>query len=319
VPAPVRVAEALTGILLVIAVEQSMARHTEVAEILGRFGPAFVVTALLAPFVVAVSHHGRALAAVVIFSAVSAAVFVELQISRLAEVRPHIVFLYWDRYLYSEVFPLLMVLVGVTLGTVVAVTRRRGSRRTVAATLVALSALTTGMLVGILPQIALIDEDTELLGADTIEATLAESMHDHTRTVVWGATATGEIAGSGFPNTWQAFGLPLDYRYGYPFDNAGRSTANGTLPDAILTADDLARAVEAATSRSVYVVESVVDGGPPLRERIDAATFDIEQIASVRHDVVQLAQPAGGGWSTVAYAFAVYEVTASDGGAAKGR
>lgn len=316
----VRLIELASGALLVVAVFLARHHDNDVWQILHRQGLGFVLVALVGALVVAITRHTRARAAIVIVTTMLAAVFVFLQNGRLAEIRPHIVFLYWDRYLYSEFFPLMMILVGITLGTVFETlsvrldfsrvfTRPRAGSKTLDFSAPVTAVVALALLVGILPQTALMQRDTLLQGAQTIETKLRVAMPDHDRTLLWGATAVGVVPGAGFPNTWQSLGLPLKYAYGYPFDNGGRSTANGTLPDAVLSQTMVERALACGRSTSVYVVESDMPGGVRLPTRLADSGLTFTRLAHVDQNVTQLSQPATAGWQAVHYLFTVYRVT----------
>lgn len=318
----VRVVEIVGAAALIGAVLLARHHDNDVWQILNRQGTGFIRIALVSALAVAITRHTRARATIVIVATMLAAVFVFLQNGRLAEIRAHIVFLYWDRYLYSEFFPLMMILVGIAFGTVFEsisvrldfsrfVTRKSTSRRPIDFTGPVVAAVAAALLVGILPQTVLIQQNTELQGAQAIETKLRVAMPDHDQTLLWGANAVDIVPNSGFPNTWQALGLPLKYAYGYPFDNGGRSTANATLPDRVIDSATIDRALACGKSTSIYVVESEMPGGVRLPTRLADAGYDIERLTHVSQDVSMLMQPpTNNAWQVAHYNFSAYEVTA---------
>ncbi|GAA4265362.1 hypothetical protein [Frondihabitans peucedani] len=317
----VRIVELVGAAALIGAVLLARHHDNDVWQILNRQGIWFVRIGLVAAILVAVTRHTRARATLVIAATMLGAVFVVLQNGRLAEIRPHIVFLYWDRYLYSEFFPILMILVGVAFGTVfesVSVrldfsrvfARPTRDRKPVSIAGPVVAVIAAALVLGLLPRTALLQENTELQGAQAIQTQLEKAMPDRDQTVLWGATAVGIVPGSGFPNTWQALGLPLKYAYGYPFDNGGRSTANGALPDVVLGTQQIDRALACARSTKVYVVESDMPGGVRLPTRLAGSGLDIARLDTVSQDVSMLMQPpTNNAWQVAHYDFTVYRVT----------
>ncbi|RKR73241.1 glycosyltransferase family 39 protein [Frondihabitans australicus] len=331
----IRAIEVLLALGMLVVVLDAKHRASDVWPILHREAFLLVVVAIVTPILLAVTRHGRAQAALAIVSSLVVIVFVQLQNKRLEAVSVHTTFLYWDRYLYSEFFPAMIVLVGLALGVVhrVVVVRldpatlvgraaltggatpaASGSRlrRQLGVTTVAVAILALVLVKAVLPVSRYIQHDELLLGAGQIETDLQVSMTDTTKPFVWGSTSGASVASSGFPNTWMAYGTPLAVSFGREFANSQHTQPKGDFaPDPVLTAAALDQAMSCTKSDSVYVVESET-GGKSLKKRLAGTDLTVSHLTTIRQDVVQLSQLTPmDSWHTASYVFGVYEVSAS--------
>jgi hypothetical protein len=319
----VRVIEVLGAALILIAVVDSDLRHSEVWNSLHREAFLLVIVAIIAPALLAVTRHGRVEASIAIMSSVIAAVFIQLQTGRLQGTKTHSTFLYWDRYLYSEFFPVMMILVGVLFGIAYRLLRvrldpatfafasRRPGASQVALTGLAIAVVAYVLVKAVLPVSSYIQQNTLLLGAGAIETKLQYEMADVDKPFLWGGSTEGSVPGTGFPNTWMAFATPLAISYGREYANSQQGEAKGDFsPDPVLTERDVDTAMACTRSSSVYVVESETTG-PSFATRMAGTDLRVERLATIKQDVVQLSQlVTPDKWHVASYDLKVYEVTA---------
>lgn len=320
----VRIIEVLGAVLILRAVLDAHLRGSETWNILHREAFLLVILAIVAPVLLAVTRHGRVEASITIMSSVIAAVFVQLQTGRLEGTKTHSTFLYWDRYLYSEFFPVMMILTGIVFGIVfrVLVVRldpvafvwrgRSSSTRQYAVTGFAALVVAFVLVKAVLPVTAYIQENTLLLGASTIEAKLQFAMSDTDKPFVWGASSSRSPANSGFPNTWMPFATPLALSYGREYANSQHDQPEVDFsPDPVLTVADVDSAMACTDSRSIYVVESE-QSGPSFAERVASSHLTVKRIATIKQDVVELAQlVTPDKWHTSSFDLNVYDVSVS--------
>lgn len=229
---------------------------------------------------------------------------------RLGLDRIHAFFLYWDRYVFGEILPALIILTAVAaallgerlperLPRVDAVIRRAPAA--VALVAVALAALMT------LPRIVTTTQDSYMRGAHEF----TQQLMTHAATddaVLWGATSPDAAPGFFFPNTWMAFAIPMEYSFGYDFPNVSRGNYN-FQPDDVLTAAQVSEVVAARGEVTVFETQTGV--GSPLDERLADAGLTIERVTTETSDISLLAQtPVLEGWTRANIEVAIWRVTA---------
>jgi hypothetical protein len=207
---------------------------------------------------------------------------------RLGNDRIHAFFIYWDRYLYSEVIPALAVVAGVGLTAAVGwvaarwpAPERLARVIPVSATILALAAVTVPHA----PAIARISEDSYMAGAYPFTLRLASAV-DPAAETLWGATSPDAAPGFFFPNTWMAFAVPLERTFGFDFPNVDQGTDN-FAPDDVVTTSDLEAALD--DSAEVFVYETQTGKGRPLDERISSDLVAIPMLDETS-DISLLAQ-----------------------------
>lgn len=210
--------------------------------------------------------------------------------NRLGNNRSHSFFMYWDRYLVSEVIPAMLVLAGVGVawlaGMVTARVRLPGDRlRTGAPAVVALVAIAATALPSI-PILRLEAQDSYMAGAYDFETRLM-SHADRDDALMWGATAHGYAPGFFFPNTWMAFAIPMKRSFGYDFLNVDQGVYNFG-PDDIIDTAELREAV--AEHPEILVYETQMATGIPLGDRIHDPAFRIEKVGDEVSDISLLKQ-----------------------------
>lgn len=319
----VRVVEVALGLLLLVAVVDSDLSGSDVWAILHRMAFLLVVAAILTPFVLAFVRHSRETASLAIVATTVAAVFVLLQNKRLETFRPHSTFLYWDRYLYSEFFPVMIVLVGLLLSVgyrllsvrIVAkdvVFARAKSTTAFGVTGIVVALVAFEMIQAVLPTTTLIQQNTLLQGAGQIATDLQNDMSKVDQPFLWGGSSESSVTSSGFPNTWMAFATPLAISYGRTYANSQQGQPKGDFsPDPVLTASDIDVAMTCQKTSSVYVVESETTG-PTLATRLARSDLTVTRVGRVDQNVTQLAQlREQDHWHVATYRLDVYEVVAS--------
>jgi hypothetical protein len=237
------------------------------------------------------------LGAVVIF-------FCAFQTFRLGNDRPHAFYLYWDRYLVSEVFPAMAILAGLGAAIVLTWSLRsravaglaRGVRATVFAALVTIVAIVASALpnIGMLHTMA---TGTYMRGDYAFTNRLAAEARSHRGANLWGATTAGPIPTFFFPNTWMAFAVPLIRSYGIPFENVSQGDPNFG-PDAVVSAADIAK--EVSCDSSVYVFETQ-NGGKALAQRLKGSGYPVQKVATQTSNIQLLSQPPVNGTWTYAH------------------
>ncbi len=320
----IRVIEVVAAVLVIVALHEAQAQVSDVWNILHREAWWLVVAAAATPILLAFTRHGRVEAALAIIATVVSAVFIQLQIGRLTGNRIHLTFLYWDRYLYSEYFPVMIILVGLLLGVLhrVVVVRldpailahrfRQAPIRQVSISGFAMAVVAYVLVQAVLPVSTYIQQNELLLGASHIETELQSAMSDTSKPFVWGGSSNSSVTSSGFPNTWMAWGTPLAISFGREFANSQDEQPKGDFsPDPVLTAADLDQAMSCTKSSSLYVVESETSG-PSLKTRLAGTDLAVKHVRTIKQDVVQLSQYTPmDKWHNASYDFRVYEVSAS--------
>ena len=287
-----------------------LAADGDVVQILSRMGWALVVGAVLGLVVVARSGDAPA-QLLALLGGLLALVYLVLHATRLGSVRGHAFYLYWDRYLVSEVLPVALVLtfVGVAwLGRVLParLPEPRARQLRVVACVVAASVV---VLPG-LGQLRLARSEVFLRGAHDLTEELSQAVDDagdgRDLPVLWSADSTEPVPDWFFPNTWMAFAVPLDRTFGHDVLNVP-STGDGFLPDRVVDAAAL-DGIAACTGQREMVLLDLRTGGPAAGERLAGAGARAE-LRGAHQGVVQLlGQPAGDGWYSATFVVDVWKV-----------
>ena len=232
---------------------------------------------------------------------------------RVGNDRVHAFFVYWDRYLYSEVIPALVVVGGIGISALVAWASSRitlPSTRALVLAPVGITALVVGIVVAPhTPAIARISSDTYMAGAYDFTARLATSVKLSEKTL-WGATSPDAAPGFFFPNTWMAFGVPLQRSFGFDMSNVSQGDDNFS-PDDVITDAQLDSAL--GDAHSVYVFETQTDRGRPLDERVGSG-FTVSRITEQTSDISLLQQERTlAEWTHAEITVVVFEVTRAEG------
>jgi hypothetical protein len=231
---------------------------------------------------------------------------------RVGNNRSHAFFIYWDRYLVSEVIPALVVISGVGVGILItwAATRTRQWRvmqagwMTTALTAVTIAAITIPNA----PSLSLVMRDTYMSGAYSFTQRLLSHVDDGDA-LLWGATSPDAAPGFFFPNTWMAFAVPMQRSFGATFLNVDQSEYN-FAPDDVISLSELREAV--AQEGTALVFETQTAYGPPLIDRIDPAILSVTRVAEETSDISLLAQrPQLADWTHAHIHVAVWSVQAA--------
>jgi hypothetical protein len=289
-------------------------RGSEMWAIVGRMGwwPAFgAVVALVA----ASAIRRPADQVLVLISGLTVLMFVALHASRLAPVTSHAFYLYWDRYLVSEVLPLLVVLTFLGLSLLV----RDGARllelkvrgRDVPAGVVAafVGAMTLAVVVPpSLPTLRLTTDDVYMRGAYDLTSEIARLVGDPKTPVYWSANANTRVPDFFFPNTWMAFAVPLEVSFGYNVFNVHPDAGRDRERDEVLNAENVALTTACAGGDD-FVVLDMDTGGAPLDKRLAGSGAIVKEIGTAKGPVLFLAQPAAPrGWFSVDFSVTGWRV-----------
>jgi hypothetical protein len=278
--------------------------------ILARSGLWIVIGAILGLIAIARRRTTTDVVPAVALLALSAMILIAFHTNRLGNNRSHSFFMYWDRYLVSEVIPALVVVAGVGiawLATALA-PRLRAVRmprwRALPALLVA-----AGVVLSALPSIPILARETTgtyMAGAYEFEQRLM-SHADRDDALMWSATAHGYAPGFFFPNTWMAFAIPMVRSFGYEFLNVDQGEYNFG-PDDILDRSELLGALEEHPELLVYETQMAV--GSPLGERIDDPRIRIERVGEEVSDISLLKQsPELQDWTRAEIRVVIWRVT----------
>ncbi|NEM91342.1 hypothetical protein [Galbitalea soli] len=289
--------------------------NAEVFHILLREGLWITVIGVALLFVVARSAVPPAVAGFVQFLGLTAGIFIAIQAYRLKFERGHAFYLYWDRYLMSEVIPLLFVLLGLALtvawqwrvGSWVSRMRGSSSRLRRVAPAVVAAVLALGAAVPTIPQLVLVEKDTYMAGAYEFQTELNSLVPSPSLPVVWAATSTSQAPGFFFPNTWMAFAKPMERSFGYSVvDTQGRSS--DFAPDEVMTAQTLAVQSVCAASPDFVVFETQL-GGPAMDARVSSPQITFRPLGQRSSDISLLSEPpTKGDWTHLALTVKAWRV-----------
>ena len=282
---------------------------SEIRDQIDRIGRPLALVALAGLLLPRAVTGMRGLAAT--FAAVTGLSMLVIQSSRLGDTRMHSQFLYWDRYLFSELFPMMVLLAAMaaTAG-IEAVTARdpAGERtsaiRTVASAAPVLLAVVAGLVATPTMLVALADEPNDnaiqfLIGID-------DKLGDDDLPVLWGSTDGSAPPDFGFPNTWHAYAIPLDFSFDHRVLNLPMG-GGAFVPDPVLSTEDLVTYTACLRGGSVRVVEWDA-GGPALDERVADPDLTVEWLGSEAVVTPRLNQPHRSRWARPVSRVDVFEV-----------
>jgi hypothetical protein len=279
---------------------------------------AYLIPAVVVATVIATSRaQSRRRAAVVLLLATTVTIFYALHTLRLAFHPDHSFFLYWDRYLVSEILPAGLVLTGVALQRIVEiVSRRRPALRRLrsAAVVLPVVALLAGL--SVVPQaktLALVSRDSYMAGDYAFQNALEAHVDDDSTPIIWASTSSRPYPGFFFPNTWMAFARPMAYTSGLDVRRIDNRKNFG--PDEVLTEDVLLDEVACSPEGRVLVFE-LQSTGPDLAERLaDGSSLDLRAEGTETGTISLLSQPPlHGGWQHLEFTVEVWSVSASPDG-----
>ncbi|WP_454049414.1 hypothetical protein [Cellulomonas sp. Marseille-Q8402] len=211
--------------------------------------------------------------------------YLVFQDGRLGPVREHAFYLYWDRYLFSEVLPCLVLLGAIALhqgltvldaGLRTARVADRG-RAVVAAPVAAAAAL--GVVAWAAPEVRRANHDTFMRGAYDLAAELADVALDEDAPVLWSSAGGVGVADYFFPNSWMALAKPLVFTW--DVDVANLKRPQDFSPDQQVSEAQMRLAATCADSDSVTVLE-VTLGAPALDERLADSDLELAHLRTVR-------------------------------------
>jgi hypothetical protein len=267
--------------------------------IIERMGIVLAALAIVAIVVVTRAADALLRGVVALLLGSTVALFYAAQTLRMGDHSDHAFFLYWDRYLVSEVLPALIVLVALLADRALqawhAAPRDTGMLARVDRPGVRVAA---GIVVGavlvvpVVPTWVLLAQDTYMRGAHDLHVELRSASPDAQTPVVWTASRAGQYPGFFFPNTWMAFARPLQVSEGrLVVAPEGRKDFD---LDAVADDDLLERALACAPEGEIVLYE-LRNGGPSAPERLDER-FRFTEAAVHEGSMSLLSQPAREGW-----------------------
>lgn len=286
----------------------------EVHSQVGRMGIGLLLIAALASLIPRAVRGDRAVVAV--FASVTALLMLVIHASRFDGVRPHVHYLYWDRYIFSEVFPVTVLLAALASTAVVEAVRqrtqnglpgsfaRRYARPAAGVVVVVLASL---HVTGSLDTLRLVTARTLLDGAQRLDDRLVQLMPDESVPILWSAQPEAAEPNPLFPNTWFAFGFPLERSYGRNVVNLDRSQRPFDLDEPI-RASAVRKALACSSEQSVYVVE-FENEGTLLSERLATNDLEITRLGSVTETIPMLKQLENTKWEEFDLSASVWSVS----------
>ncbi|HEY4268852.1 MAG TPA: hypothetical protein VGM94_11740 [Galbitalea sp.] len=300
--------------LVVVELVLLFAVGSNVAIIVLRMGVWLPVLSVIAIVGVARRHTVDAAAAIVVLLGTIVLFFCAFQTFRLGSDRPHAFYLYWDRYLFSEVFPAMSVLAGVGLAVLLRWALKspslgrvlRGGRATAVAACVAVVAIVASAVpgAGMLQTMA---DGTYMSGDYAFTNRLAAEAKAHHGPILWGATTAGPIPTFFFPNTWMAFAVPLQRSYGISIANVSQANPNFG-PDAVISKQVLHDVVSCGSTALVFETQN---GGSPLDDRLRGTGYVATLVAHQTSNIQLLGEPpVHGTWTRARIAVDAWRVSA---------
>ena len=260
----------------------------EIWSQVNRLGVVLPACGLLGLFVV---HRRAAGGVAAVLAGSTAGLMLVVQTMRFDTYRAHTYFLYWDRYLFSEVLPMFVLLAAVAagglLGWAATMAERRpdGGRsawpvrqapRIAGVVLLALAVTFAGSQVS---GISVLSETSSLAGTTDFLDRVTDLLEDEERPVLWTGPGSGPDGWEIFPNSWHAFGKPVSVTYGRDVRNL--DGANGPFaPDPVLDQDAIEALLACTDEGSAYVVEFSREGGD-LDERLaDDSALRVQELGT---------------------------------------
>jgi hypothetical protein len=254
-----------------------------------RLGVWLLAGAVLALVVAALRRTSVAVQVLVATLGLDIVLFVGLHTLRLGFNRGHDFYLYWDRYLFSEVLPASLVLSALATAILLPLLARRWKA------VVAVIATLVAIIPAVGP-LVLQSRNTYLGGAYDYLVELADLGGDPATPRVWADSSTDRLEDFFFVNTWMAFAVPLRRTFGLDIANASQKDPNFG-PDEVLTDSTLLDYAACAPEHEVVVYE-VQNVGPPLDERITDERITLDYLGEVTSSITTLVQPpVAGDWT----------------------
>lgn len=310
-----------TAVLAVLgAVVLLVATTEEIWAQVDRIGWALAAAAALGLVLPRAGRGERGLAAV--FVTVLALLMVVVQISRLDEALIHTHFLYWDRYLFSEYFPAVVLLAALGASAAIEWAQERRSARdrpgtgrlvpalvpALVATPVALAVVAAGVAG---PTISRMGQETTQSNAIQFMVGIDALLGEPSTPVLWSSTTGGPPARFGYPNTWHAFGVPLGLTFGHRLVNVPRP-GDSFEPDQVVTPAAMAAVAACQPDGRVLVVEVDPGAGTALTDRVESDDgLEVRRLGDEAVVIPRLAQPPTRGWSYSEVRAIVYEASGS--------
>lgn len=285
-----------------------------------RLGLVLLVGALLA-FVVPGAVRGVRGPAV-LMSGLVALTVIAIQTSRFEGALPHVFFLYWDRYLFSEVLPLLVVLSATTVGAALswaarnleqAVAHHDGSVKVWRVVRLSVEVGAVALLIAFVSSqfrgIVLTQRQDSFDGVTEFYEELVELLPDRERLILWTGPGAGPDRWPVFPNSWHAFGKPLQASYGRQVLNFPRGS-EPFAPDPVLDTAQTLALLGCLPDARAYVVEFSSTHPADLDERLSNSPITVDELGSAHAEVPLLRQLGTREWETMVMDAHVWQVRA---------
>lgn len=292
-PAPslrsTRVLALIAAVVLLLLLVAALLIGSNIWAILWRSGIWIALVPLLGLFAISRRRTLSDDVPVVFLLIATALVLMVFHSSRLGNDRIHAFFIYWDRYLYSEVIPALVVVAAIGVSATVARARSLSAltdRRVIPSLVVALAIVAVSAPHAV--ALTRMSQDTYMAGAYDFTLSLASRV-DSDEKVLWGATSAEPAADFFFPNTWMAFAVPLERTFGFEFGNVEQGI-DDFAPDEVVSDATLDAALTDANE--VIVFETVKTDGLPLDERA-SERFAVEKVGTESSNISLLPQGPG--------------------------
>ena len=304
----------IVGGLLIVGVALDGVVRAEVFAILFRLGPWLPILAFAAFFLPRIVKVPSERLVIMLVLGLTSGMFIALHTVRLKIFRDHSFFIYWDRYVVSEIYPALLVVLGLGASTAWALWlapryrawRENGAERTptrrrlvAAAPALIAGALVLAITLPSAPLLAKVTSDTYMAGNYEFQQRVAGLVPSTDDAIYWSSTTGDQLDDFFFPNTWMAFAVPLRRTQGYEVLNA-RQGANNFRPDDVATADALVALAACRPDKTLIVLETDAGGEnleARLAEQLDPGTYEISHLGREVSSISLLAQPPTAGWT----------------------
>ena len=308
-PLPVTVTGALIGAVVIVEFTAG-----EISDMLGRIGWWLTVVAVLGMCLPRAVRGPRGVISVLAGS--TAGAFLVLQVGRFNLAIPHNIYLYWDRYLFSEYLPCMVVVAALGVSAVYESAPVRRHVRA-AAPVAAVAALLVAA--AYLPVTLRANSHVLLSGAYAFESEINAATPQGTA-LLWSASSSDPLPDL-FLNSYYAFGLPMAASFGrIVLVRAGtglvdlRVGVKPFLADAVTRGADIATAIGCEQGASVFVVDVVkTSGAAPLDQRLDGAPVNVQLVTTLTSQVELIAQVADPHWHTQTMRAQIWRATLKPG------
>ena len=288
----------LLGVFLLATLAVSAyAWHSEVSRAVSRIGLWLPLAAAIVVVPGVVKGVNGVIAA---FAVPTVSLFTALHAKRFPVAQVHVVYIYWDRYLFSEVVPLLFVLAAVGVSGLMARAHGVRVRRWAGPAVVAMSVLLC------LPYARInhiTTRHTMFSGAYPFESAVARLVSSPSAAVLWSATSPADLPHV-FPNTYFSFGVPLTKSFGKNVINVSGRPPFGQ--DTVIGAPQIADAL--SCRQQVYIVDVTKPTGDDLATRAPSSAYTLTSQGKVSKTLPTIAQPEHG-WVPVQIAAEVWLAT----------